>query len=291
MRMRTLLRTAALLVTVATAVAAQPARPRFPFRLRPGHAWVAGRPLSRPDLRALGADHAGLVRAGRAVAGGGYVGMDGGGAVVRAADRAAARAILAAEPAIHGGVAAAEIRARHPRFSNERSLVEAPPRQSPSTADDAAVRARREPGVAASRRDAAGAGARARGPTRPASQRSTARRLSAARAVVMLVTSAASGFVAIANFMRLTFVRRQAARLGVSESWIPVLGALNAAAALGLLLGVAGVPLIGTAAAAGLVLYFVGAIAAHRRARDDAIGPAAAFLLLAVAALALDLLA
>jgi hypothetical protein len=36
-------------------------------------------------------------------------------------------------------------------------------------------------------------------------------------------------------------------------------------------------------------LYFVGAVIAHLRARDHAIGPAAAFLLLAAAALALGL--
>jgi hypothetical protein len=47
--------------------------------------------------------------------------------------------------------------------------------------------------------------------------------------------------------------------------------------------------LIGTAAAIGLILYFVGAIFTHLRARDYSIGPAAALLLLAVAALMLGL--
>jgi hypothetical protein len=47
--------------------------------------------------------------------------------------------------------------------------------------------------------------------------------------------------------------------------------------------------LIGTAAAIGLILYFVAAIIAHLRARDYSIGPAAAFLLLAVVALVLGL--
>ena len=114
--------------------------------------------------------------------------------------------------------------------------------------------------------------------------------MSAAYVVVTLIAVAASTGVAVANFLRLGFVRRQAARLGISESWMPVLGALHAAAALGLLLGLAGVPLIGTAAAVGLVLYFVGALVTHRRARDPAIGPAAAFLLLAVATMTLGLL-
>src|SRR5215204_337485 len=107
--------------------------------------------------------------------------------------------------------------------------------------------------------------------------------------VVTLLAIAASTFVAIANFIRLKFVLSTASKVGVSESWMTTLGTLNAAAALGLLLGLIGVPPIGTAAAVGLVLYFVGAIITHLRARDYSIGPAAAFLVLAVAALVLGL--
>ena len=107
--------------------------------------------------------------------------------------------------------------------------------------------------------------------------------------VVTLMAVAASAFVAVANFMRLGFVLTTAARVKVPESWITVLGTLNAAAALGLLLGLLGVPLVGTAAAVGLVLYFVGAIITHLRVRDYSIGPASAFLVLAVATLVLDL--
>jgi len=107
--------------------------------------------------------------------------------------------------------------------------------------------------------------------------------------VVTLMAVAASAFVAIANFMRLKFVLTTAARVRVPESWMTTLGTLNAAAALGLLFGLIGVPPIGTAAAVGLVLYFVGAIITHLRARDYSIGPAAAFLVLAVAALILGL--
>ena len=107
--------------------------------------------------------------------------------------------------------------------------------------------------------------------------------------VVTLMAIAASAFVAVANFMRLEFVLSTAAKVSVPESWITMLGTLNAAAAVGLLVGLIGVPLIGEAAATGLILYFVGAIIAHLRARDYSIGPAAAFLLLAVAALVLGL--
>lgn len=107
--------------------------------------------------------------------------------------------------------------------------------------------------------------------------------------VVTLMAVSASTFVAIANFMRLEFVLVTAAKVGVPESWMTMLGTLSVAAALGLLLGLIGVPLLGTAAAIGLVMYFVGAIIIHLRARDYSIGPAAAFLLLAVAALVLGL--
>jgi DoxX-like family len=112
----------------------------------------------------------------------------------------------------------------------------------------------------------------------------------AAYVVVTLMAIAASTFVAMANFMRLKFVLTTAAKVGVPQSWITVLGSLNAAAALGMLVGLIGVPLIGEAATIGLILYFVGAIITHLRARDYSIGPAAAFLLLAVAALVLGLI-
>src|SRR5215208_4402478 len=101
--------------------------------------------------------------------------------------------------------------------------------------------------------------------------------------VVTLMAIVASTFVAVANYMRLEFVLNTAAKVGVPQSWTTVLGTLNAAAALGLLLGLIGVPLIGTVAAIGLVLYFVGAFVTHLRVRDYSIGPAAAFLLLAAA--------
>ena len=57
------------------------------------------------------------------------------------------------------------------------------------------------------------------------------------------------------------------------------------------LLGFIGVPLIGTAAAIGLVLFFVCAIYTHLLARDYSpqFGLAIGFLLLNVAALVLDL--
>lgn len=105
------------------APAAQP-RQLFLFLYRPGPNWVAGRPMREQDLRAHGAWHGQLVRDGRSVAGGGYVGMDGGLAIIRAADRAEAEALLARDPAILNGVFAGEVRQWRPRFHSDGPLVE-----------------------------------------------------------------------------------------------------------------------------------------------------------------------
>ncbi len=79
------------------------------------------------------------------------------------------------------------------------------------------------------------------------------------------------------------------AEVDVKESWLPMLGSLKAAGALGLLIGiVVPVPSVATAAAAGLVVYFVGAAIVHIRA-GDYLGGHHVLLLLAVATLVLDL--
>jgi uncharacterized protein YciI len=105
--------------------AAAGARQLFLFLYRPGPAWRAGVPMRQQDLRAHGAYHARLVSEGRSVAGGGFVGMDGGMAIVRASDLAEAQAMLAADPAIVNGVFAADVRHWQPRFHSPAPLVEA----------------------------------------------------------------------------------------------------------------------------------------------------------------------
>jgi hypothetical protein len=104
--------------------------------------------------------------------------------------------------------------------------------------------------------------------------------------VVTVLTAAANIFSATCDFVRYKQVSIAMAKAGVPESWMTMLGILKAAGALGLLVGI-GVPLIGTAAAVGLTLFFIGAIIVHLRARDYSLGPAIVFLLLAVATLAL----
>jgi hypothetical protein len=82
------------------------------------------------------------------------------------------------------------------------------------------------------------------------------------------------------------------ARAGVPESWLTFpIGTLKTAGAAGLLLGLAGVPLVGTAAAVGLVLFFVCAVYTHVRVGDYSpqFGLAVGFLVLAVATLGLGL--
>src|SRR6266508_1791993 len=106
--------------------------------------------------------------------------------------------------------------------------------------------------------------------------------------VVTVLAAAANAFSATLDFIRYKQILINMARVGVPESWITMLGILKAAAALGLMVGI-GVPLIGMAAATGLILFFVAAIITHLRARDYSFGLAFVFLLLAVAALILRL--
>ena len=108
----------------APAREAAQARQLFLFLFSPGPNWREGVPMHRQDLREHAAYHDRLVREGRGFAGGGYVGMEGGLAIVRAADRAEAEAILAADPAILNGVFAADLREWRPRFHSDVPLVE-----------------------------------------------------------------------------------------------------------------------------------------------------------------------
>ena len=102
--------------------------------------------------------------------------------------------------------------------------------------------------------------------------------------VVTLMAIAANTFAATADFLRFKFVlihrsEGRCAGIVAAHAWHPqssrrarITGRPHRRAT------------VGTAAAVGLVLFFVVAIIAHLRVRDYSIGPAAAFLLLAVAA-------
>lgn len=112
--------------------------------------------------------------------------------------------------------------------------------------------------------------------------------------VVTLVAVAANGFSGVAAMTRFGPIMRNLEpaleKVGIPETWLVFpIGFFKAAGAVGLLLGLVGVPLIGLAAAVGLVLYFVCATYTHLRVSDYSpqfyLG-ACFFLPLAVAALA-----
>ncbi|MFJ9577610.1 DoxX family protein [Streptomyces sp. NPDC101191] len=104
-------------------------------------------------------------------------------------------------------------------------------------------------------------------------------------AALLALALAASAFL---TFTRNPQVTGNMTKLGVPESWLPWLGTAKAAGALGLLAGLV-VPALGAAAAVGLVLYFLGALISHVRAKDHAVAPVVVLTLLSGAALILRL--
>jgi len=102
--------------------------------------------------------------------------------------------------------------------------------------------------------------------------------------VITIIAAMANAYAASLDFVGAESVKVVADRVQVSRRWMVPLGMLLASGAVGLLAGFA-VPALGTAAASGLVLYFICAVTAHLRVRDHGFGGAMFFLLLAVAAL------
>ncbi|MPZ85583.1 MAG: DoxX family protein [Actinophytocola sp.] len=85
--------------------------------------------------------------------------------------------------------------------------------------------------------------------------------------IITAITILANAGAAAADLARARFVLANMAEVGVPRSWLPPLAVLKGAGAAGLLLGLLGMRPLGIAAAIGLVLFFVGALAAHVRAR------------------------
>jgi hypothetical protein len=107
--------------------------------------------------------------------------------------------------------------------------------------------------------------------------------------VITIFAAAANTYAAIVDFRRPQWVLDNITKWGGSQSWLFTLGVLKAAGALGLLVGI-GVSLIGVAAAVGLVLFFIGAIAVVIRGGWYSHLPwPATYLLLATGSLALRL--
>lgn len=105
---------------------------------------------------------------------------------------------------------------------------------------------------------------------------------------VSILTAVANVFSATMDFVRPERLLIAMAEADVPESWLPTLGALKAAGALGLLVGIV-VPPIGMAAAVGLVVFYISAIITHLRVRDYSFGLQYVFFFLAVATLVLGL--
>jgi DoxX-like family len=110
----------------------------------------------------------------------------------------------------------------------------------------------------------------------------------AAYVAITVVTILANASIAVADLARARFVIANMDEVHVPRPWLPRLAALKAAGAAGLLLGLAGVPPLGLAAAIGLVLFFTGALATHVRTRVfHNIAVPGIFFALATASLAL----
>lgn len=106
---------------------------------------------------------------------------------------------------------------------------------------------------------------------------------------VALLAAAMNLWAASLDFRRVEMTVANAAKVEVPSTWLLPLGALKFVGALGLIVGIV-VPIIGVAAAIGLILFFVCAIFAHLRVGWFSTLPfPAAFLVLAIGALVLRL--
>lgn len=108
-----------------------------------------------------------------------------------------------------------------------------------------------------------------------------------ATVIVSVLLAVLATVSAIGKLTKMEQVIESITGVGVPPERIPVLAALELAGAVGVVVGLWVAPL-GIAAATGLVLYFVGAIAAHLRVGDTkgVSGPVVP-LLISVAALVL----
>ena len=91
--------------------------------------------------------------------------------------------------------------------------------------------------------------------------------MSSVYVVVVAITALVNVAIAIADYARADFVLANSAEVGVPPSWLPFLATAKLAGAAGLVLGLVAAPGLGVAAAVGLVAFYVGAVAAHLRAR------------------------
>jgi DoxX-like family len=112
-------------------------------------------------------------------------------------------------------------------------------------------------------------------------------RMALASTIVSVLLAALMAAAAIRKLTHRQDVVRSYLRAGVPEDRLDLLAAVLLAGATGLLIGLAWAP-IGVAAAAATIVYFIGAVTSHIRARDAQHLPTPlAFEAMAVAALVL----
>ncbi|TYQ09529.1 UNVERIFIED_ORG: DoxX-like protein [Gordonia westfalica J30] len=85
--------------------------------------------------------------------------------------------------------------------------------------------------------------------------------------VATVVCVVANAFIAIADYAKAGFVVKNSAEVEVPGRFLPYLATLKLAGALGLVAGLVALPWLGVAAGTGLILFFIGAVVAHVRAR------------------------
>ncbi|AXG80005.1 DoxX family protein [Streptomyces paludis] len=107
-------------------------------------------------------------------------------------------------------------------------------------------------------------------------------------AVIGILLALALTASAVGDITRAEAIVASLSKVGVPDSWYVPLGLVKIAGAAGLVIGL-WVPFLGAAAAIGVILYFIGALIMHLRAKDKGFAPVILFIVLAAAALVLRL--
>ena len=110
----------------------------------------------------------------------------------------------------------------------------------------------------------------------------------AAYVTLNIAAAVFTGFAAFTYLINHSYPRAQTEMKRLPLSWMPRLGTALAAGSIGLLAGFA-VPIIGTLASLGLVLYFSGAFIAHLRVGSRKLVGWAVFFVTTVATFVVNL--
>ena len=105
---------------------------------------------------------------------------------------------------------------------------------------------------------------------------------------INIVASIFVGIAAVTYLIGHPYPKAQAEMKRLPKSWLPRLGTALAAGSLGMLAGFA-VPVLGTLASLGLVLYFIGALVAHMRVGSRKLAGWAIFFVTTTATLVVNL--